>query len=302
MSNLSTVTFKEVETEARFVAGQKEPEFTNPPSQIVMNWANMIIPELARLTSPIDKPWGRNTATLTNLKSTGKFIAKDSGGSYTYSTKTLAKSALGLDQTYVGGIVFLYEAQDGNCKYSIIETVATDGASCTLKIDPFALDIVSADLMAFIKPKPWAHEGAHLGSVSVFDVVKVKDASNGNFKRLDAHGFASFDDGAFNEDSVAMEFAGESIHYKKGSNITSYGTVTMTYDEKPTAITTSTSTIDLMPSDILILIDELAVYILSYLDKEVPSNIGSKMRELEERYKKSAQNVLNSKTTPGKRQ
>lgn len=305
MSNLSTVTFKEVETAARTLAGQAEPDFSNPPSTVVMNWANMIIPELARLTAPIDKPYGRNTSTLTNLKSTGKFIARSGGGSYTYSTKTLAKTALALDQTYVGGIAFIdYYYNSGEVVasgYSIIETVATDGASCTLRKDPFGYDIASAEMMAFIKPKPFAHDGANLGSLSVLDIVKVVDGTNGNFKRLDPHQFASFEDGAFNDDSLGMEYAGQTIHWKKGTNITSYGTVKLTYDEKPTAVTLSTSTIDLNEWYIPTLIDELAVYILSYLNKEIPVDIGNKMREVEEHFKKSSQNVINNKVTPAKR-
>jgi hypothetical protein len=301
MSNLSSVTFKEVETAARMIAGSMD--FTEPPSTVVMNWANMIIPELARLTSPIDKPWGRNTTTLSNLKAEGKFIARSSGGSYTYATKTLAKSALALDQTYVGGLVFLgWDSTDPRVgSWSIIESVASDGASCVFKTDPVGADISSAETLAFIKPKPWAHDGAHLGSVSVFDIVKVVDGTNGNFKRLEPHEFASFEDGAFNDDSLAIEYMGETLHWKRGNNITSFSTVTTTYDEKPTAVTLSTSTIDLQDWYIPTLIDELAVYILSYLNKEIPQDVGNKMREIEEHFKKSAKNVIDSKTTPAKR-
>ena len=286
MANLSTTTWKQVDAQARALSGATD--YSDPNQTTAMRYGNLVLQKIARLLAPIQKPWGRSSSTLTNTKATGYYHAQSGGGSLSIANKTLS-SVTGLDQTYVGGWGFFTDASGTKSYIGLVDTVAAAGTSCTFRIllgsngsssDPIA----SASLLGFIKPNPVFYEGANLGSVNILDVVKIVDATNGNAVRLASKEFASFANNPNYDSSVVVEYAGESVYFGKGSSVSSYGTLTMTYDEKPTVITAVTDTVDLPEEYIDMYIQELTRWYLNHLSKPIPEQWEHPLKALEAEY------------------
>jgi hypothetical protein len=159
-------------------------------------------------------------------------------------------------------------------------------------------------LSAFLKPNPVFYTGANLSTKAITDVVKVVDGTNGNMIRLDGNEFASFESNPNLLSSVGCEYAGEAMYFVKGSNISNYGTITLTYDKKPDAITTATSTIDLLPEHLQMFTEELCRWIFNYMAKPVPAELENPLRSLEESFKRSAESMamkIKTRNIPAKR-
>jgi len=286
---LSTFTWKEIESQVRALSGAN---FSDPDTTTTMRWANMVLPELTRKLSGIDKPFGRKlSSTLNNLKEDGVFVSASSGGSYTAATKTIARTALGITQTYVGGWAFVYDAAATACAfYGLIESVVND-TSCVLRfVDAgagTAKNIASANMTALLKPNPVFYEGFNISSLRVKDVVKVVDATNGNAVRLGSHEFANATSDYRYNSSVVAQYAGDAIYIDSGSGITSFGNCTLTYDRIPDEITSSASVIDILPNYLPLFVDELVSLMCNYLGKPIPQEITDKQNFLMEEYKKA---------------
>ena len=289
MATLSTTTFKQADAQARGLSGATD--YSNPNVTTAMRYGNLILSKIARLLSPIQKPWGRTTGDLTNAKALGITHQPSDGGSYAISTKILS-GVSGLDQTYVGGWAFIYSVSDTDWIIGLIDTVNSAGTSCTMRthlttivsvVDPIA----SANLLAILKPNPVFYQGANLGAVNVFDVVKVVDATNGNAVRLSSKEFASFASNPNYDSSVVIEYAGESMLFGKGSSVSSFGTLTMTYDEKPTVITAVTDTIDLPEEYIEMYIQELTRWYLNHISRPIPEQLENPLKVLEAEFKRT---------------
>ena len=295
MANLSTTTWKQVDAQARALSGATD--YSNPNATTTMRYGNMVLQKIARLLSGIQKPWGRSTSTLTNTKAVGVTHYPSGGGSLAVSTKTLS-SVSGLDQTYVGGWAFMTDTGGTKGYIGLIDTVNSGGTSCTFRVllgsngsssDP----IGSSALLAILKPNPCFYEGANLNGVNILDVVKVVDATNGNAIRLSSKEFASFASNPNYDSSVVVEYAGESIYFGKGSSVSSYGTLTMTYDEKPTVITAVTDTVDLPEEYIDMMIQELTRWYLNHISKPIPEQWEHPLKALEAEYMRNRkENVM----------
>lgn len=290
MATLSTTTWKQVDAQARMLSGATD--YSNPNATTQMRYGNLVLHKIARLLSPIAKPWGRSTTALTNLKAVGFVHYPASGGSYDSTTKTLS-GVTGLDQTYVGGWAFIVHFGEATGFLCLIDTVAAAGTSAVMKVQlgtstaPTINPIVSNSLWAILKPNPVFYEGANLGSTNIFDVVKVVDATNGNSVRLSSDEFASFANNPNYDSSVVVEYAGESMYFGKGSGVSSFGTLTMTYDEKPVTITAATDTVDLPEEYIDMFIQELVRWDLNHISLPVPEQWVNPLQTLEEEYKRT---------------
>jgi hypothetical protein len=294
MANLSTTTWKQVDAQARALSGATD--YSNPNATTQMRYGNLILQKISRLLAPVQKPWGRSTATLSNTKALGFYHGLSGGGSLSIANKTLS-SVTGLDQTYVGGWAFFTDAGGTKGYIGLVDTVAAAGTSCTFRVllgsngsssDPIA----SASLLGYIKPNPVFYDGANLGSVNIFDVVKVVDATNGNAVRLSSKEFASFLNNPNYDNSVIIEYAGESMFLGKGSSISAFGTLTMTYDEKPTTITAATDTVDLPEEYIDMMIQELVRWDLNHISKPIPEQWEHPLKALEEDFKRNRKENL----------
>ena len=259
--------------------------------------------------SGIDKPFGRKlSSTLENKKAVGNHISAAGGASYVAATKTITAAA-SCDQTYVGGWAFVYDSAATACAfYGMIDTVAADTNSCTLRfVDAgagTAKDIASAAMTLFIKPNPVFYEGFNLSSLRVKDIVKLVDATNGNAVRLGSHEFADATSDYRYNSSVVAQYAGDAIYIDSGSGITSFGNCTLTYDRIPDAITTNASVIDLLPNFMPLFIDELISLMCNYLNKPVPQEVAGRIEFLQEEYKKAMKTQeirTKTKNIPAKR-
>jgi len=267
----------------------------------------MVLHKIARLLTGIDKPWGRNTVTLTALNATGQTYDGGDGLSYTASTNTFA-GASGLDQTYVGGIAIWQDTPNARAFYGIIDTVNAAGTSCVIR-NPVGTgaeaDVAAADIDAHFKPNPWFYNGANLSGSSVLDLIKIVDGTNGNAVRLDSDAFATFSSNPNYDSSIVTEFAGEAVYFDKGSSISSFGTLTATFDEKPDTISSATTSIDLLPEHLSMFTEELVRWTLNFLQKPVPNEYEDPLAVLKEQYKKHAEDTaqrLSNKYIPARRQ
>jgi hypothetical protein len=295
MANLSTTTWKQVDAQARALSGAED--YSNPNATTQMRYGNLILQKISRLLSPVQKPWGRSTSTLTNLSATGKVHYPTGGGEYRHSTKTLS-GMTGLDQTYVGGWAFLMHLGESRGYLGLIDTVNAAGTTAVMRVSlstssaPTIDPITSGALLALLKPNPVFYSGANLGSVNIFDVVKVVDATNGNAVRLSSKEFASFANNPNYDNSVIIEYAGESMFLGKGSSISAFGTLTMTYDEKPTTITAATDTVDLPEEYVDMMIQELIRWDLNHISKPIPEQWEHPLKTLEEDFKRNRKENL----------
>jgi hypothetical protein len=295
MANLSSTTWKQVDAQARALSGATD--YSNPNATTQMRYGNLVLQKIARLLAPIQKPWGRTTASLTNTKALGYVGYIAGGAEYNHSTKTLS-GVSGLDQTYVGGWAFLMHMGESRGYIGLIDTVAAAGTSAVMRMTlmtsaaPSIDPIVTGSLLAILKPNPVFYSGANLGSVNIFDVVKVVDATNGNAVRLSSKEFASFLNNPNYDGSVVIEYAGESIYFGKGSSVSAYGSLTMTYDEKPTVITAATDTIDLPEEYIGMMVEELIRWDLNHISRPIPEQWEHPLKALEAEYKRNRKENL----------
>jgi hypothetical protein len=151
---------------------------------------------------------------------------------------------------------------------------------------PSANPIGSTSLLAILKPNPVYYQGANFGSVNILDVVKVVDGTNGNAVRLPSDEFASFGDNPNYDSSVVVEYAGEAMYIGKGSSVSTLGTLTMTYDEKPTTITAITDTVDLPEQYIDMYVQEMARLYINHTSTPVPQNLEHPLKVLESEYQR----------------
>jgi hypothetical protein len=291
---LSSVPFSEFESQVRAQTGAMN--YSDPNSALIMRWTNILIAKIFLLTRGIDGSWGRNTATLTKALALGKIIEPDGGYTYTSSTKTLTTPTI--DQTYVGGWVFLEDKANSRGFYGVIDSVAVAGTSCVLRFQigtGAVANIASVNIFALLKPNPSYYNGANLSGASCHDIVKIVDSSLGNAVRFTGDEFSSLSSNPSYASSIVTEYAGDAVYVDKGSSAGSYGTWTLSFSEKPATISSSSSVLDIRPEHIAILKDEVSNWVLSYMKnvqkKEVPEG-NSAMSQLEEKYKKHAQDMI----------
>lgn len=282
-----------MESQVRDLSGAKN--FANPTQDSMRRWGNMVLHKIARLLTGIDKPWGRTTSTLTLLQDAGQIYLPAGAASYTAATNTFS-GLTGMDQTYVGGWAFWEDNGNSRAFYGLIDTVAAAGTSCVLRVlggTGAEVNVSAANLYVIFKPNPAFYNGANLGSLSVLDSVKIVDGTNGNLVRLESDAFAGFLSNPNYNSSVVTEFAGEAAYIDKGSSLSSLGTMTMTYDEKPDNIASATTEIDLLPEHLQMFTEELVRWTLNYLQKPIPKEYENPLKTLEEQYKKSAESIMN---------
>jgi len=266
----------------------------------------MVLHKIARLLTGIDKPWGRNTVTLSATLVTGKYYLNAGAASYTAATNTIS-GVSGLNQTYVGGWAFWEDNSNSRAFYGVIDTVASAGTSCVIR-NPVGTgaeaDISAANFHCFIKPNPSFYNGANLSGSSVLDLVKIVDGTNGNLVRLDSDAFAGFASNPNYDSSVVTEFAGEAVYLAKGSGVSAYGTLTATFDEKPETLASVSTSIDLLPEHLEMFTEELVRWAMNYLAVPVPPSYENPLKTLEAQYRKHAEamvNKLSNKYVPAKR-
>lgn len=300
---LSKVTFKELEFQIRGETGANDT--SKPNSDTIRRWANVIVNKIAMLTAPIDGAWGRGTTVLTMLNATGVAQDPSEGGSYTAATNTLDLPGA-FDETYVGGWVFIEDRSNSRGLYAVIDEVVSGNAVLRFIVGTGAeADISDANLLAIAKPNPAFYNGANLNSLSVRDLVKVVDGTNGNVVRLDSDQFAAFADNPNYDDSMGVEYAGESVHIATGTNLT-IGTLTATFNEKPDNIASATTEIDILPEHLPLLKAEVSRWVLNFIEDKSGrlEAIGNPMSALEDKFKKYASDMsarLSRAGVPAKR-
>lgn len=298
---LSSLTYKEFEAQVRGLCGATNYE--NPNTTTMMRWTNMVIQKMARLLAPIDKPWGRTTSTLTMLLDVGKFIGVSQG---TYSALTLTKTGASFDATYVGGWAFVHDATTPAAFYGLIDRLGATSDSVILRFltgtTSAPSSISTGNLTAIIKPNPVFYNGANHSLLNILDPIKYVDGTNGNVVRLAGDVFADFEDNPNYEGSVVGEYAGEASYISKGSGVSTLGTITFKYDEKPAVITAVSDLIDMRPEHHQMLLEEVTRYCYAYQGKPIPSQYQNPLRELEESYKHSRTNdAVKTQVVPVKR-
>lgn len=281
------MNWKEAEGKARDLSGAKDWQDPNPTT--TMRLANMTLKKIALLTSAMDMPFGRNTSTLTNLSATGVVIYPLGGGSYVAATKTF--SGMTLDQTYCGGIVFFTNGTNGY--YGLIDSVSTNSCVLRLAAGTAAMtDIVSANLFAMFKPNPFFYAGANLSALNRFRNIKIVDGTNGNITRLSSHEFAGMENIYKYDLSVTSEDAGDALYLNKGGSVTSYGTLTLSYDEMPDLITSGSTVLDLRPENLEMFVYEVARLLRNTIQQPiVDEKMISPMKPLEDKVKQYVKNL-----------
>lgn len=280
---LSTVKFEEIEAQVRALAGASD--YSNPNSATVRRWGNVILHKIAKLLSGIDKPWGRTSLALTLSLEQGVVFAPGSGVTFTLASRTF--NAV-LDFTYVGGWAFFVDGLNNRAHFGLIDRVGAADCELRFTIGTGALvNISSANLHVFFKPNPAFYNGASIHRVPILDFVKLVDSTNGNVRRLNADVFASAVTDYHNRDSVFCQHAGDAVYIEKGTNISSLGTLTLTYDELPEDIEDGNSNLDLLPDHHQMFVEELARWVLNYLNVPVPERLQNPLGVLEAQYKKN---------------
>lgn len=294
MSTLSAVTLKDFEAQVRSETGARD--YSNPPQATIMRWTNIAIKKLARLALAGDIPWGRNSSTLTLLNATGvKYDPAAASTAYTASTHTFSDTTA-VDQTYVGGIVFWEDRGNSRAFWGLIDKVATSLDGFTIRVlagTGAEANVSSANLFMIAKPRPWFYNGANINALNFLDLVKLVDATNGNASRLNPDVFSGFALNSQYDNSVVMQYAGDSVYVGKGTNISSYGTLTLYYEESPDNLTAATSTLDILPEHVSMVKDEVSRWVLNFMgDTEKAKAIGNPFQEMENNFKKIIQSRM----------
>lgn len=286
---LSTITMKELESQVRAETGASD--YANPNQTTIMRWTNVALKKIARLTQPIDSPWGRNSTTISRLLSTGYIHTTGAGGAFT--SATLIFSGLsGLTQAYVGGWVFWNDRSNNRAFWGLISEVNSAGTTFTVrnyKGTGAVADIASANLFFIAKPYPCFYDGFSLTAVNYMALIKLVDGTNGIAARLDGDAFSSFADNPNYNNSIVWQFAGDAGFIGKGASISAYGTGTLTFEERPVTITAVTDAIDLKPEHIGLLKDEVVRWVLNYMgESDRVKQIGDPLEQLKNKYNQRA--------------
>lgn len=289
---LSTLTFKEFDAQVRSEAGALN--YADPPDTAIMRWTNIALKKIARLTQPVDSPWGRNTTSVTRLIGTGYGHDPGDGGAFTSATLTFS-SLTGLNQTYVGGWVFWNDRSNNRAFWGIIDEVNVAGTTFTVRTykgTGAVADIASANLFFLAKPNPSFFDGVNLSSVAFMEIVKIVDGTNGIAARLDGDSFfgAWSGDNPNYANSIFFQYAGNALYAGKGSGISAFGTLTATFEEKPTTITATSDALDIRPEHIGVLKDEVVRWVLNYVgNTDKVKAIGDPLESIKQKYRKKAE-------------
>lgn len=301
MATLSTLTMARLEQNVRDATGANDPQ--RPNSDTIRRWANVIAKKIAMLTLGVDAPWGRNDVTLSLLQAVG-IIYNPGGGStaYTASTNTFSDTPT-VDATYVGGIVFWEDRANSRAFWGLIDEVpsTTSFVVRVLKGTGAEADVASGNLLMIAKPNPWFYNGANLTSVNYMDIVKVVDGTNGLTVRTDIDGFSGLNPPSISTQvanqnwlsSVVVSPQGDAVYIGKGSSVSAFGTLTMTFEERPDNLTSSTSTVDILPEHVGVLREELSRWVYNYLNEgEKAKAMGYPLQELEAKFREAAKSRL----------
>jgi hypothetical protein len=120
------------------------------------------------------------------------------------------------------------------------------------------LDIPPGYLAWMAMATPWHPDGVNLYGYNVKHIGALVDGTNGNVVRLAPQEWEGFEDNPNFASSIAMMDFGDGLWLKKGSDISSFGTLVLHYNADPTELTAITDSVDLEPEHHAMIVNDVA--------------------------------------------
>lgn len=202
------------------------------------------------------------------------------GGAYNATTGVITKSAHGLTSADIGKRIVLWDDGDPITKIVITEiTAITDSANFVTRIISGASSIASpeCDYAVFS-----VHSTANIdiSSLKVDKIIKIKDSVSGLVSEKKDLAFENLSGISTYSNSVFYNHFGETLFLFKGSNVTSWGTLTLYYYRYPTLLAAEGDYVDMRDKYVPLLIEKSVsdVYIRGNLvpPKEISSGVENK--------------------------
>lgn len=276
MALSKSYTFGIIESHLRVLVDEIAPsKILNDTIMAIVNKNTLDIAEM--LNGATIPDYGQTTALADAAGSAGTPII--SNAAYTNSTKRVTYIGHELTSSDIGRRITLF-GDSGLANYMGIGTVAAIISSSVFEVS-FALgaDIPSSSLYYVVLP---AHSAAFLdlSALKVDKISKVVDSINGLLSERQDLTFEGLANNNQMTRGVFYNHFGEYLYLYKGSNVTSWGTLTVYYYRLPTLVTQTTDYIDMKDKYIPLLIDKskLDIYELAKLapPKELTQTVEAK--------------------------
>lgn len=244
-------------------------------SKTLMKIVNKNTLDIAEMLNGATAPDYGTTANLSDVSSSnGTFVTT---AAYTDSTRTITKAAHGLTSADVGKRVALYDsASPTTVTIAEIESITSSSAFVITKA--YGANIAANASYAVLP----AHSATYLDltSLKVDKIIKLSDSINKLVTSAPDFNFENLSGIDEYTESLFYNHFGETLFLFKGSDITNWGTLTLSYYRLPVLVTATTDYIDMKDKHIPLLIDKckLELYELANVlaPKELSQSVESK--------------------------
>jgi len=262
-------TFSSIESHLRVLVDEIAP--SKILSDTIKSIVNKNLLDIAEMLNGASIPDYGQTAVLSDAAGSSA-TPVTSSASYQNSTKRVTHSGHGLTSASLGKRVALL-GDSGLAEYMGIGTLTAIISTSIFEVS-FALgaDIASNYLSYVILP---AHSAAFLdlSGLKVDKIIKVVDSTSGLVSERNDLTFEGLQNNDQMTRGVFYNHFGEYLYLYKGSNVTSWGTLTVYYYRIPTLVTAVTDYIDIKDKYIPLLIDKCKVDIYELAKMAPPKEI-----------------------------
>ncbi|MGV8131549.1 MAG: hypothetical protein ACP5N7_05620 [Candidatus Pacearchaeota archaeon] len=193
------------------------------------------------------------------------------GATYTKSTKKIAKASHGLSSSSLKKRILLY---------GTISSVPVAGITTITKIDSIndftVADAIFSGNIADLSYSVLSHHSSSYLDVSSLNIDKINKlvcSINKNISEVPTNDFEDLSD-AYTK-SCFYSYEGGFIYLFKGSEVSTFGTLTLSYNRLPILPTSGSEYIDLEEKHIPLLIDLCSLEIYAIAGKEAPIGLSS---------------------------
>lgn len=282
----STVTARQLLYDAKALLGARDS--IHPNEAEGLRFLNYSVFTLSNLLNGLYSAWEKKTQAISRNNADGVSDIRLKAGaseSYTASTRIITcTDPHGLGNNHLNGLVALYDELGGYYYLAVIQSIPSTTTFKIWENTPLT-DIAAGNLSWIPMSYPWHPDGLSLYGLNIKQVNALVDATNGSVVRLAPQEWEGFEDNPNLASSVGMMDFGDGIWLKKGSNISSYGTLTLHYNADPAELTAITDSVDLEPEHHAMVVNDVARQIeKAYPDLGSRKNQGDPFADLRKLY------------------
>jgi len=224
--------------------------------------------DLAALLNGAQNPFYQDKAVLGDAATFHSAVIAT--GAYTNSTKTVTDAGHGFTSADVGRRVVLTDSLIAILGISTITSVPTTGTF--IIANAMGSDIAQLNYSVLSRQST---SSLDLSALKISKIIKLVDATNGEVAPAGDSDFEKLVDFDEYSESVCYNHVGESLELFKGSDVTSWGTLTLHYYRTPNLLSADTDYVDLKDDYIGLLIDKCKLVVYEIAKQAAPQDLSN---------------------------